>query len=170
MLEVVATQKQAFGGMGTFAPGTSAQETNQLMVGGTAVANKASKFKTKVCFSIHEALQAKQLGLKSESIYNGISGQSSEVFQTQPCRIISQTLGLDEIEVSMSIRELKQNDHQHPHKVRFDTQMEIMNPKEVSKLINKNLHLFLYEDVPVADPKQKIKSMMRPVMDCEDVA
>ena len=70
----------------------------------------------------------------------------------------------------MSIRELKQNDHQNPHKLRFDTQMEIMNTKELTKLKDKNMHLFLYEDVLVADPKQKIQSMLRPIMDCEDLA
>jgi hypothetical protein len=31
--------------------------------------------------------------------------------------------------------------------------MEIMNVKEMAKLKDKNMHLFLYEDVPVADPK-----------------
>jgi hypothetical protein len=34
--------------------------------------------------------------------------------------------------------------------------MEILNPKEFAKLKDKNLHLFLYEDVPVTDPKSKI--------------
>ena len=70
----------------------------------------------------------------------------------------------------MSIRELKQNDHQNPHKLRFDTQMEILNNKEVLKIKDKNLHLFLYEDVPVDNPNTKIKSMLRPIMDCDEVA
>jgi len=31
--------------------------------------------------------------------------------------------------------------------------MEILNAKEMAKLKDKNLHLFLYEEVPVSDPK-----------------
>ena len=34
--------------------------------------------------------------------------------------------------------------------------MDIMHPKEMAKLKDKNMHLFLYEDVPLAEPKQKI--------------
>jgi hypothetical protein len=47
--------------------------------------------------------------------------------------------------------------------------MEIMNTKEVLKIKDKNLHLFLYEDVPVNNPSTKIKSMLRPIMDCDEV-
>ena len=48
--------------------------------------------------------------------------------------------------------------------------MEIMNNSDLKKMRDKNLHLFLYEEVPVADPKHKIQSMMKPVLDCEEVA
>jgi hypothetical protein len=58
-VDIVAKQKQAGGVKGTFAPGTSSLETEKLMVG--TVEEKEVKFKTKVCFSVHEALQAKQL-------------------------------------------------------------------------------------------------------------
>ena len=87
------------------------------------------QFKTKVCFNIHEALQARSLTEK-----NKIQDQFSEVYLTQPSRIISQTLGLDEIEVKMSIKELKSNDFQNPHKLRFDSQMEILNKGDLKKL------------------------------------
>jgi hypothetical protein len=57
------------GAKGTFAPGSSAFETQQL-ISAPIVTDKGTKFKSKVCFSVHEALQAQQLGQKKETVYN----------------------------------------------------------------------------------------------------
>jgi hypothetical protein len=46
------------------------------MVGESVAIEKSTKFKTKVCFSVHEALQAKQLGQHKEKQFNSISGVS----------------------------------------------------------------------------------------------
>jgi hypothetical protein len=66
--------------MGTFAPGSSALETEKLMV--STVKEKEIKFKTKVCFSVHEALQAKQLRQSKEVEIEGPSGQIKGIYLT----------------------------------------------------------------------------------------
>ena len=73
----------------------------------------------------------------------------------------------------MSIRELKQNDEQNPHKIRFDSTMEILNEAENKKMVDKNFHFFILEEChPVIKEKKSKQNavVLKPVLDCEHVS
>jgi len=78
----------------------------------------------------------------------------------------------------MSIKE-KKNSNKNPHKLKFGSQMEFLNNSEVKKMKDKNLHLFIFEEIeivsstPVKGEKSSSQGIIysyRPLLDCSDLA
>ena len=73
----------------------------------------------------------------------------------------------------MNIKEVK-NTESNPHKMRFDAQMEILNPNDLKKMKDKHFHFYIFEEVPVQpgtnSGKSQIQNTYKPVLDCDNLA
>ena len=66
---------------------------------------------------------------------------------------------------------------QNPHKIRFDSHLEITNLNELKKMKDKNFHYYIFEEISVAPGtpgagfgKSSIQNIYRPILDCENLA
>jgi len=67
----------------------------------------------------------------------------------------------------MTIKELKQDNEENPHKIRFDSAFEINGASDLKKSVDKNFHFFILEECPFRaehlNSKSKVQSVMKPV-------
>ena len=68
--------------------------------------------------------------------------------KTKPIKVLNQTILHGEIDVQTSIRERKKNST-NPHKIRFDSSLEFLREKEAKNMADKNLHLYIGEEIPI---------------------